>query len=141
MIRVPFIIGGFAVYLAIKYLGRRVDPMRVRLPDGRRVKLLSSVAILNPSACRLLTFEYLSGLVGPKQEDVRDEALSFLQTVADKPEYARCLEATVTVRLIGEDLKAPAPAGRTLSFQRDDTGATWSHVERVESATGESRDP
>jgi hypothetical protein len=140
VIRVPFILGGLAVYLALKYMGRRVDPMRITLPDGRRVKLLSSVAILNTSACRLLTFEYRSGLIAPGPDDVREEALSFLETVAARPEYARCREATVTVRLMGEDLAAPAPAGRVVSFQRADTDAAWTPLQRVEWAAGESRE-
>jgi hypothetical protein len=140
VIRVPFILGGLAVYLALKYMGRRVDPMRVTLPDGRRVKLLSSVAILNASACRLLTFEYRSGLIAPSHEDVGDEALIFLQTVAARAEYARCLEATVTVRLIGEHPSTPAPAGRVLSFRRAATDAAWTPLDHVEWAAGESRE-
>jgi hypothetical protein len=137
MIRLPFILGGLAVYLAVQYVARRRDPMRLTLSDGRRVKLLSSVAILNDASCRALTFEYLSGLVRPSAEDIRDEALSFLQTAADRPEYRRCRDASVTVRLIGEDPTSPPPAGRTLAFRRDDADSEWYVLDREESAAGE----
>ncbi|MGH7579308.1 MAG: hypothetical protein ACREM9_03995 [Gemmatimonadales bacterium] len=141
MIPLPWIIGGFAMYLAVNYVARRRDPKRIRLPDGRRVRLLSSVAILNASSCRLLTFEYLSGLADPDPDDVRDEALIFLRTVTARPEYARCLDATVTVRLPGEDHAAPAPANRILAFGREDAGSAWYPVERARSVPGVSREP
>jgi len=141
MIRIAWIIGGFAMYLAANYLARRGDPMRITLPDGRRVKLLSSVAILNASSCRFLTFEYLSGLAAPQPDDVRDEALLFLNTVAAKPEYTRCLDATVTVRLPGENHTAPAPPSRILGFCREDARSAWYPVERAESTQPVSLDP
>lgn len=140
MIRITWILAGFAMYLAANYVARRRDPMRITLSDGRRVKLLSSVAILNPSSCRFLTFEYLSGLAAPQPDDLRDEALIFLRTVAARPEYARCLDATVTVRLAGEDHTAPAPADRILGFCRENADSAWHPVERSESAPGVSLD-
>lgn len=125
----PFVVGGLAAYLTYRYVAGRRDPTRISLSDGRQVKLVSSVAILNPPSYRLLTFEYLSGLVSPAPADILDEAQDFLQTVAGKREYAKCRDATVSVRLLGEDHSAPVPAGRVLTFQRDDAKSPWRAVE------------
>ena len=125
LIPIPFVVGGLAAYFTYRYVAGRRDPTRIELSDGRRVKLVSSVAILNPPSYRLLTFEYLSGLVSPTPADIRDEAQDFLQTVAVKREYAKCRDATVTVRLLGKDHAAPVPASRILTFQRDAADSPW----------------
>ena len=88
------------------------------------MKLVSSVAILNPPSYRLLTFEYLSGLVSPTPADILDEAQDFLQTVAVKREYAKCRDATVRSVCSARTIR-PRAGEPDLMFQRDDATSPW----------------
>ena len=71
MIRLPLLAGGLAVYLGARYLARRRARSVVRLRNGRKVRLVSSVALLNGSPGDLLALEYLSALPAPAPEEVR----------------------------------------------------------------------
>ncbi|HEX2218239.1 MAG TPA: hypothetical protein VHG35_05505, partial [Gemmatimonadales bacterium] len=60
--RLPFLAGGLALYVALRLLAGRRQRQSVRLVDGRRVRLLSVVALLNGAANDLLAVDYLPGV-------------------------------------------------------------------------------
>lgn len=92
----------------------------IRLRDGRRVRLLSSVALVGRSASDLLALEYVSPTPDPPPDQLGDEARSLVETVAARSEYASCRSAVVTVRS-----RRPADGGLTFSFRRGETGSVW----------------
>lgn len=120
MIRLPFIAAGLAFYVGARYVSRRRRRGMVRLRDGRRVRLLSSVALLGDSASDLLALEYVSLTPDPQPDDLGDEARSLVETVGARPEYASCRSAVVTVRR-----RASADRGPTFAFRRGDRGSDW----------------
>jgi hypothetical protein len=116
VIRFPLLAATLAIYFGVRYLSRRRQETVVRLRNGRRVTLLSSVALLSDSA-DLLALEYSSALPDPAPEELRLEARSLVQTVGARAQYAACRDAIVTVR----DL--------TFSFHRGDSGNDWYPIE------------
>jgi hypothetical protein len=128
----PWFAGTVSLLLAVRYIARRFDPTIVTLPDGRRLKRLSSIALLNRSTGHLLALEYRSALTTPDPEELQREAHAFLQAVAAKPAYTECRTATVTARLTGENQDIPAPRGRVFEFRRDETDSRWYPTLRAE---------
>jgi hypothetical protein len=114
------------VVVAVWYLAREADATRVRLPDGRDFKLISSIAMFDGSACRMLTFEYISALAPAERERLQHEAGEFLQAVAADSRYNRCKVATVSARLPGEKPDVPMPWERVFTFERNEPGVRWS---------------
>ena len=96
MVRLPYLVAGAAIFLAVRVLSRRQRNI-VRLRNGKQVKLLSSVALLDGSDGSLLALEYVSELRDPAPEELRLEARNLLQTVAARAEYATCRSALVSV--------------------------------------------
>jgi hypothetical protein len=132
LVRIPLLAGSLALYLALRFLVRRGGRDRVRLPDGRRLRLLSSVALLKGSACDLLALEYVSTLSSSDAVALRAEARGLLRAVADRPEYAVCTSAMVTARAPGARQVGPAPRDRVFAFRRAGAGAEWSPAEGLD---------
>ena len=109
----PFLAGSLAIYLALRGLARRRKRQFVRLDDGRRLRLLSAVAVLNGSASDLMALEFVPTVRSSDSEAVRHEARSVLQAVGRRAEYAGCRTAVLTA---GE---------RVFTFRRGDTGTDW----------------
>jgi hypothetical protein len=113
VVRLPLVAGGLAIYVALRFLAVRRKRQFVRLADGRRVRLLSAVALLNGSDHDLLALEYVPGVRSADPEALRLEAHRVLEAVAQRAEYAGCNTAVVTAR------------GRVLTFRRGDGGRAW----------------
>lgn len=125
MIRLPVVAGILAAWFAVRYLVQRFNPRLVKLSHGRRVKLLSALALRDGSTCRVLALEYVSRVTDPTPNDLEQESLGLLRAVSARPENAGCREALITVRLRGEDPRLPAPDGRVLAFRRFDINSAW----------------
>ena len=95
--RLPLFVAGVAIYFAGRFLSGRRQRNVVRLRNGRRIKLLSSVALLDGSDGNLLALEYVSELRDPTPDALRFEARNLVQTVAARAEYATCRSALVSV--------------------------------------------
>jgi hypothetical protein len=130
LIRLPFIAGGLAIVLAARFLSRRRARTLVRLRDGRQVRLLSSVALIDGSASDLLALEYSSSLTDPDPAAVRLEARNLAQTLGARSEYARCTRALVTARPVGD--RAGSHEELIFAFRRNDAGADWFPTEGLE---------
>jgi hypothetical protein len=117
--------GGVAIYLGARFLSRRRGKNIVRLRDGRRVRLQSSVALLDGSAGNLLALEYVTALPEPAPEELRLEARSLVQTVGARAEYGPCRSAVVTAYpRVGRE-RERASGALTFSFRRGDSGSDW----------------
>ena len=125
MIRLPLLAAGLAIYLGARFLSRRRQRNVVRLRNGRRIELLSSVALLDGSDGNLLALEYFSELADPAPDELRLEARSLVQTVAARAEYAACRSALVSVRRPGERRAERISQEVTFTFQRSDSGSEW----------------
>ena len=79
--RLPLFMAGVAIYFAGRFLSGRRQRNVVRLRNGRRIKLLSSVALLDGSDGDLLALEYVSELRDPTPGEV-SRALQTVSTVA-----------------------------------------------------------
>jgi hypothetical protein len=132
VIRLPLLAAGLALYFGVRLLSSRRKRRLVRLRDGRKVKLVSSVALLGGSASNLLALEYLSALPDPAPEELRLEARSLVQTVGGRSEYEGCRSAVVTVRRRDKRSVDPASGGLTFTFRRGDTGSDWYFTEGLE---------
>ena len=132
MIRLPLLAAGLAVYLGVRWLSRRRRGSVVRLRDGRKVRLVSSVALLNGSSSDLLALEYLSALPDPALEELRLEARSLVQTVGGRSEYGGCRSAVVTARRRHQPPVDPASRELIFSFRRNDSGSDWYPTEGLE---------
>ena len=73
----------------------------------------------------MLALEYVSAHFDPNAEEIEEEALELLRLTADRPDVADCTEATVRVRLTGEEEEPVVPPDRVLSFRRFDPAAGW----------------
>jgi hypothetical protein len=125
LFRLPVLAAALAIYLGAQFLSRRRRRNVVRLRNGRRIKLLSSVALLDGSGGNLLALEYFSELTDPGPEDLRLEARSLLQAVGARAEYATCRTALVSVRRPGERRAERISQEVTFTFQREDSGSDW----------------
>ena len=125
MIRLPLLAAALAIYLGARFLSRRRQRNVVRLRNGRRITLLSSVALLDGSDGSLLALEYFSELPDPVPENLRLEAHSLLQAVGARAEYATCRAALVSVRRPGEPPAERISQEVTFTFQRGDSGSDW----------------
>ena len=132
MIPLPLVVGGLAMYFGARYLARRRSRSVVRLRDGRQVRLVSSVALLNGSPGDMLALEYLSALPAPRPEEVRLEARNLIQTVGARAEYAACRIAVVTARRRGDRSDAPPPEELIFTFRRGDSVTDWYPTEGLE---------
>jgi hypothetical protein len=132
VIRLPLLAAGLALYFGVRLLSGHRRRRLVRLRDGRKVQLVSSVALLNGSAGDLLALEYLSVLPDPAPEELRLEARSLVQTVGGRSEYEGCRSAVVTVRRRAERPVEPASGGLTFTFRRGDSGSDWYFTEGLE---------
>jgi hypothetical protein len=104
----------------------------VRLRDGRRVTLVSSVALVGDSAGDLLALEYVSALRDPTPQDMWQEASSLVDAVGARAPYASCRLAIVTVRggrARAGDTSSPE---RTFAFRRVDAGSGWVPAENLD---------
>ena len=106
---------GVAIYFAGRFLSRRRERNVVRLRNGRRIKLLSSVALLDGSDGDLLALEYVSELRDPTLDALRFEARNLVRA-----EYATCRSALVSVGRV------------TFTFLRGDSGPNWYPAEAPE---------
>jgi hypothetical protein len=131
MIPLPFIAGGLAIGLGLRILARRRERSIVRLRDGRRVRLLSSVALMNGSATDLLALEYRTAMPDPAPEELGLEARSLVQTIGARAEYAACRTAVVTARPARRAVTR-ARADLSFSFRRGDSGLDWYPTERLD---------
>ena len=122
--RLPLLAAGLAIYFGGRFLSRRRRNV-VRLRNGRRVKLLSSVALIDGSGGNLLALEYCSDLPDPAPEELRLEARSLVQTVGARAEFATCRSALVSVRRAGERRARRISQEITFTFQREESGSSW----------------
>jgi hypothetical protein len=121
----PLLAAGLAIYFGVRFLSRRRQRNVVRLRNGRRIKLLSSVALLDGSDENLLALEYSSELPDATPEDLRLEARSLVQTVGARAEYATCHTALVSVRRPGERRAHRISQEVSFTFQRGESGSDW----------------
>jgi hypothetical protein len=131
LIRLPILVAAVAIYFGARFLSARRQRNVVRLRNGRRIKLVSSVALLDGSEGSLLALEYLSELPDPDADELRVEARSLLQTVGARAEYATCRSALVSVRR-QEGHAGPESRQLTFTFLRGDSGADWVPADGVE---------
>jgi hypothetical protein len=125
LIRLPLLAAGLAICFGVRFLSRRWTRNVIRLRDGRRVRLLSSVALVGEAASDLLALEYFSSSADQSPEALRHEARSLVQTVGERAEYATCRRAIVAVRRsAGGQADAAAPE-LTFTFRRGDPGSDW----------------
>jgi hypothetical protein len=124
---VPLLAAVLAVYFGARILSRRRQRNVVRLRGGGRVKLLSSVALLDGSEGDLLALEYASELTDPTPDKLWQEARTLVQTVGSRAEYATCRSALVSasVRRTGERGTDTVSQERTFTFARSDSGSGW----------------
>lgn len=132
MIRLPLLAGGLAIYLGVRFLSRWRRRSVIRLRDGRRVRLVSSVALLSGSPSDLLALEYVSTVRDPAPEDLKLEAQSLVQTLGARAEYAGCRNAVVTARRRGERAADPASDELIFTFRRGESGSEWGLTEGLE---------
>ena len=132
MIPLPVLVGGMAAYFGLRFLAGRRRRSIVRLRNGRRIRLVSSVALLNGSTSDLLALEYVSLLPEAGPAELRLEARSLVQTVAARAEYAACRSAVVTARRRGERSADRASGELIFTFRRDDSGTDWFATEGLE---------
>jgi hypothetical protein len=123
----PLLAAGLAILLGARFLSRRRHRNVIRLRDGGRVRLLSSVALLDGSEGDLLALEYASELPDPATDQLRQEARSLVRTVGARAEYATCRSAlvSVSVRRPGERRTDRASQESTFAFVRGDSGSDW----------------
>ena len=125
MIRLPLLVTGLAIYLGARSLSWRRQRNVIRLRNGRRIKLLSSVALIDRSHGDLLALEYHSELSNPLAEELQLEARSLVQTVGARAEYATCRSALVSVRPRGGRRIEQALQDITFTFLRSDSESEW----------------
>jgi hypothetical protein len=125
LIRLPLIVTGLAIYLGARFLSWRRQRNVIRLRNGRRIRLLSSVALLDRSHGDLLALEYHSELSDPAPEELQLEARSLVQAVGARAEYATCRSALVSVRPRGERRIDQALQEITFTFLRGDSESEW----------------
>jgi hypothetical protein len=131
LFRLPIVVAAIAIYVGTRFLSARRQRDVVRLRNGRRIKLVSSVALLDGSDGSLLALEYLSELPDADEEELRVEARSLIQTVGGRAEYATCCSALVSVRRHGEGRAGSESRDLTFTFFRGDSGSEWMPVDRV----------
>jgi hypothetical protein len=132
LIGLPFLAAGLAIYFGVRFLSRRRTRNVIRLRDGRRVRLLSSVALLGGAASDLLALEYFSASPDQSPEALQHEALSLVQTVGARAEYATCQRAIVAVRRQGGRQAGPAAPELTFTFRRGDSGSDWNPTDGLQ---------
>lgn len=132
MITLPVLVGGVAAYFGLRFLAGRRRRSIIRLRNGRRIRLVSSVALLNGSTSDLLALEYVSQLPEAGPAELRLEARSLVQTVGARAEYAACRSAVVTARRQGERSTERASGELIFTFRRDDSGTDWCPTEGLE---------
>jgi hypothetical protein len=115
----PWLAGGLAIAFGARVLIRRRNRRLIRLRDGRRVRLVCSVALLDGSSADLLALEYLSELRGGSPTEQRLEARSLVQIVGARASYAGCRRAVVTT----------LPEQHVFTFRRPDAGPDWYETE------------
>jgi hypothetical protein len=123
----PLLAAGLAIYVGARFLSRRRQRNVVRLREGGRVKLLSSVALLDGSDGDLLALEYSSELHDPAPDQLRQEAHSLLRTVGARAQYATCRSALVSVwvRRQGERRTDPVAPEASFTGVRGAAGSDW----------------
>jgi hypothetical protein len=120
----PWFAGTLVLGLAYRYLMRRKGRW-IRLPDGRKLELVSAIALRSEPAWDLLALEYISTEPAADPASRRREAHGILLAVAARPEFAQCREATVTAHLAGADRGAVAGGTHVFGFHRPHAGAAW----------------
>jgi len=123
----PLLAAGLAILFGARFLSRRWQRNVIRLRDGGRVKLLSSVALLDGSEGDLLALEYSSELSDPAPDELRHEARSLVRTVGARAQYGTCRSALVSVSLrrYGRRRADPVSQETTFAFVRSDSGSDW----------------
>lgn len=125
MLPLPWLAGGLAIYFGARLLSRRRNGSVVRLRDGRRVTLVSAVALVDRSADDLLALEYLSALPGGNKEMLRLEAAGLVRIVGARAAYTACRRAVVTTRPRRSLGQGAAPEEQVFTFRRADSGPDW----------------
>jgi hypothetical protein len=123
----PLFAAGLAIYFGARFLSRRWQRNVIRLRDGGRVKLLSSVALLDGSEGDLLALEYSSELPDPAPDELRHEARSLVRTVGARAQYATCRSALVSVSVHRHGRRRTDTVSQetTFAFVRGDSGSDW----------------
>jgi hypothetical protein len=132
LFRLPYLAAALALYFGVRFLARRRSRSTIRLRDGRRVKLISSVALLDGSPGDLLALEYSSPLPEGELEEVQREALSLVETVGARAQYATCRAAVVAVRRESALTIDSANTELTFTFRRRDSQSGWYPTEGLE---------
>jgi hypothetical protein len=120
LVRLPVLMAGVAIFFGVRFLSSRRQRNVVRLRNGRRIKLLSSGAVLDGTDGDLLALEYVPELRDPTPDVLKLEAGNLVQTVAARAEYATCRSALVSVGRV------------TFTFLRGDSGSEWYHADEPE---------
>ena len=124
MTPLPWFAGTLVLGLAYRYLMRRKGRW-IGLPDGRKLELVSAIALRSEPSWDLLALEYISAEPAADPASRRREAHGVLLAIAARPEFARCREATVTAHLAGADRGAVTRRTHVFGFHRPDAGAAW----------------
>jgi hypothetical protein len=132
LFRLPYLAAALALYLGIRFIAHRRSRSTIRLRDGRRVKLISSVALLDGSPGDLLALEYSSPLPEGSQEEVQREAQSLVELIGARAQYATCRCAVVAVRREGRSSNDPASAELTFTFRRGESKFGWYPTDGLE---------
>ena len=125
MTPLPWFAGTVVLGLAYRYLIRRRNGRRIRLPGGRALELISAIVLRSGPAWHLLALEYASTETAADPAALGLEAHGVLVAVSARPEFAQCREATVTAHLRGADRGAVAGRTHVFGFHRPDAGAAW----------------
>jgi hypothetical protein len=132
LFRLPYLAAALALYFGVRFLAHRRSRSTIRLRDGRRVKLISSVALLDGSPGDLLAVEYSSPLPVGAPEEVQREAQSLVEMIGARAQYATCRAAVVAVRRQGGSSSHPATAELTFTFRRDGSKSGWYPTDGLE---------
>jgi hypothetical protein len=132
LFRLPYLAAALALYFGVRFLAHRRSRSTIRLRDGRRVKLISSVALLDGSPGDLLALEYSTPLPQGAPEEVQREAHSLVETLGARAQYATCRAAVVAVRRGGGFSSDPATAELTFTFRRRDSDSGWYPTDGLE---------
>jgi hypothetical protein len=94
------------------------DPLGLALPSGRTVHLEQVTVALDRSACRRLSFEYVSEISPSDGDDLRAEAAQVLGVAAADSVYSACRLATVVARSVEGEEDQPPSRDRVFTFSR-----------------------
>jgi hypothetical protein len=132
LFRFSYLAAALALYVGVRFIAHRRSRSTIRLRDGRRVKLISSVALLDGSPGDLLALEYSSPLPEGAPEEAQREAQSLVELIGARAQYSTCRSAVVAVRREGRSPGDPAPAELTFTFRRGESEFAWHPTDGLE---------